>query len=201
MSDVEQVVSSWTRIARWLQSNAPISAGALGPPATNAEIQHLSHALGFSVPAQLEAWLRLNNGSTAKDSRTPIPGGNALKIDRDAIIFPESGIFLDSKRIADSCQNFLQIAADIADEDWWKPTWIPITGHFDGHAGLILDIGPDGSECQILRYSESNFAKPLSVSLGGVLTGMADVLEMGSSSNSTVQGYRPTVEDGRLLWS
>ncbi|MFI6491055.1 hypothetical protein [Streptomyces sp. NPDC050564] len=60
---------------RWLAANAPVSERALSAPATDEDIAGLRERLGFEAPEALEAWLRMNNGSTEKDSTAPRPDG------------------------------------------------------------------------------------------------------------------------------
>ena len=99
MSHADAVRLSWTRIVRWLEENAPASAQALNPPAAEADIRELRDSLGCQVPEALETWLRLNNGSTAKDSRISIPGGVRLTPHLDSKIFPGGEVFLDCQSI------------------------------------------------------------------------------------------------------
>lgn len=99
MPHADGVRSSWTRIVRWLEEHAPASAQALNPPATDADIQRLSDHLRFRLPQALETWLRQNNGSTAKDSTTAVPGGFRLVPHVDSRIFPGGEVFLDCQSI------------------------------------------------------------------------------------------------------
>ncbi|WP_326665753.1 hypothetical protein [Streptomyces canus] len=78
-------------------------------------------SLGFGIPDVLEVWLRMNNGSTAKDSEKPIPGGGTARLPhRDSIIFPDGMRFLGCKEIAGRHAEYLHIARDIGDGDYWK---------------------------------------------------------------------------------
>ncbi len=198
-ADAMHVVSSWKRIVRWLEQNAPASAMSLGRPATDNEIRRLRVALGVPVPKPLEAWLRLNNGSTARDELVAIPGGHAIEIAKTSSIFPGGEIFLDCQSIEESRRDFLDFASDIGDEEWWRASWIPITTRYDGHYGLILDSS-HGSNFAILEYSESDFARMYATSLSDVLTSLAVTLEEGRSDGAFSRGYRPDVEDQRLVW-
>ncbi|MCX5199769.1 molybdenum cofactor biosysnthesis protein MoeA [Streptomyces sp. NBC_00249] len=200
MSNADTVALSWARIVRWLQENAPASAAALNPPATDTDLQYLSGALGSPVPEPLETWLCLNNGSTAKDSITQIPGGQQLDVHQDSSIFPRDMVFLDCQRIISNHRDFLHIAGDIGDEDWWKPTWIPILAHFDSHSGLTMDAGMHGATSPLLSYSESDYPRPHSPSLGEFLADVADALEQTNLDGPLTRRHQASVQDGRLVW-
>jgi cell wall assembly regulator SMI1 len=200
MPSADDVTSSWTRIVRWLETNAPASAQALNPPATDADIRHLNDILGFRIPQALESWLRLNNGSTAKDSKAPIPGGFQLIPHIDSSIFPGGEVFLDCQRIFDQHQDCLRIADDIGDEDWWKPSWIPVLAKADAHYGLLLKAGQQDGAASLLAYRETDYAKHFTSSLGELLTAVADALEHVQENTPLTRGYRASVHDGRLLW-
>ncbi|MFJ8060954.1 SMI1/KNR4 family protein [Streptomyces sp. NPDC096142] len=209
MSYAYDVTSSWTRIVRWLERNAPASARALNPPATEVDIQHLNHSLGFHIPEPLETWLRLNNGSTAKDSRIPIPGGFQLIPHVGSSMFPGGEVFLDCQSTINRYRDYLRIAHDIGDEDWWKPSWIPVLAAADGHYGVILDAGQTDGSIPVLAYRETAYAKVYASSLEQLLTGVADVLEHGQGNSALngqgnsalTRGYRVSVQDERVVWS
>ncbi|MFJ2767619.1 SMI1/KNR4 family protein [Streptomyces sp. NPDC087300] len=152
-----------------MEVNAPLSAQALSQPATDEDIATLGRALRCEIPDVLEAWLRLNNGSTAKDSRRPEAGGFKLIPHLGSKIFPGGEVFLDCQGIIDRYQNHLRIADDIGDEDWWKPSWIPALAETDAHYGLLLDAGHPGGTVPVLRFRETDNAKAYASSLGELL--------------------------------
>ncbi|MEV4426427.1 SMI1/KNR4 family protein [Streptomyces sp. R-07] len=204
MSDADDVLSAWSRITRWLEKHAPAGARALRPPATDADIALLQDALGCPVPGELEAWLRRNNGSTALDTRTAVPGGDRFVPHRDSGLFPGGEVFLDCASIAERYRRHLAIAADIGDEDWWLPTWIPVLAEVDAHYGLLLDAGAATAEAAVsapvLVYRETDYARAYAPSLGAVLTAVADMLERGGGDSALTHGRRPSVQDGHLVW-
>ncbi|MFM9582458.1 SMI1/KNR4 family protein [Streptomyces caniscabiei] len=200
MSYADDVTSSWTRVVRWLENHAPASAQALNPPATDADIQHLNDSLGFRIPEPLETWLRLNNGSTAKDSKIPIPGGFQLIPHLDSKLFPGGEVFLDCQSTINQYQDCLRIAHDIGDEDWWKPSWVPVLAEADAHYGMILDAGQTDGSIPVLAYRETEYAKAYASSLGELLTGVADMLEDHQGNSALTRGYQASVQNGRVVW-
>ncbi|MEU6611691.1 SMI1/KNR4 family protein [Streptomyces shenzhenensis] len=200
MPHADGVRSSWTRIVRWLEEHAPASAQALNPPATDAEIQRLSDHLGFRLPQALETWLRQNNGSTAKDSTTAVPGGFRLVPHVDSRIFPGGEVFLDCQSIIGHHGNDLRIADDIGDEEWWMPSWIPVLAETDAHYGLILDAGQQDGSVPVLAYRETDYPKRYASSLEELLGGVADMLEHGRGDGVLTRGRRPSVQGGRVVW-
>lgn len=202
MPKVDEVASAWERIVGWLRRNAPASAEALRPGASDEEIARLNEELGFDVPDVLEVWLRLNNGSTAKDSEKPIPGGGtALLPHPDSVIFPGGMRFLGCKEIADWHAEYLHIARDIGDDDYWKSQWIPVMEQSDAPYGIILDAqNPPGSP-PLLRFSEGDYPTSFLPSLGDFLRPLSDLLETGQAPGSAVTHERFTVAEGRLRWT
>ncbi len=200
MPEGHAVRSSWTRIVRWLEAHAPASAQALNAPATAADLRELRDGLGYDIPGDLEAWLRLNNGSTAKDSSTPVPGGTRPAPHPDSALFPGGEVFLDCRSITTLYRNNIRIADEIGDTDWWAPSWIPIVAQPDSHHGLVLDTGQGRGADPVLAYHETDYPKPHAASLEEVLTGVADMLEHGDGDGLLTRGYEATVQDGRVVW-
>jgi cell wall assembly regulator SMI1 len=163
-----------------LEINAPVSALALGPPASDTAVRILEDSLGFPVPEELEAWLRLNDGSTVRDA--------------ESRIFPAVELFLDCHGIADRYRTCLRVAEEVGDEDWWRPSWIPVTAA-DGHYGLLMDATTGA----VLAYTETDDPVRHAPSPGTWLTAVADALEGGVADRLT-RGFRPVVRDNRLVW-
>ncbi|MFF3243839.1 SMI1/KNR4 family protein [Streptomyces sp. NPDC002870] len=202
MSEVAEVLSAWNRIVRWLEANAPVSAQALKPPATNEDIDRLNEYLGFEIPDVLDAWLRMNNGSTAKDSTAPISGGGmALISHAGSLIFPDGEVFLGCEEIMRRHAEYLQIASSIDDEDYWKRSWIPVVEKSDAPYGFLLDAERRGESAPVLRFGEGDYPEVCLPSLSGLLCPIADVLEHGEAAGSLMAYRRATVTDGRIEWA
>lgn len=201
MSQVDEVISAWERIVSRLEERAPASAQALRPPATNEDIQRLNERLGFEIPDVLEAWLRLNNGSTAKDTTQPIPGGGVMRIPHaDSGLFPSGMAFHGCDEIAREHDEYLHIARGMADEDYWKSAWLPVVALSDAPYGFILDAGQPGGAVPVLRFGEASYPRPYLPSLGDLLRPMADLLEHGEAPRTFLEHRRFTVTSGRLDW-
>ncbi|WP_369030837.1 SMI1/KNR4 family protein [Streptomyces adonidis] len=197
-----EVASVWERIVSWLQGHAPASAEALRPGASDEEIAGLNENLGFEIPTVLETWLRMNNGSTAKDSAKPIPGGGiSLLPHRDSVIFPGGMRFLGCKEMAGRHAEYLHIAQDIGDDEYWQSPWIPIMEKSDGPYGVILDAQNPPGPPPLLTFSEGDFPSFFLPSLDDYLRPLSDLLETGSAPGSVMEHERFTVTDGRLRWT
>ncbi|CAL9326332.1 MULTISPECIES: SMI1/KNR4 family protein [Streptomyces] len=195
MSETEEVRSAWGRIVRWLTANAPSTAQALRGPATHEDIAGLREALGFEVPDVLEALLRMNNGSTAKDTTRTLPNGRVVPARHlDSVIFPFGKVFLGCEEIIARRAQLLASAQEA--EGYWKPSLIPVIWDFEGaYHGYALDAS-GASQSRMLTYAEvsPNETDP-TVSLGELLTSFADGMDRGMWD---VQ--RPLVENGSLRW-
>lgn len=202
VSEVDELVSAWDRVAGWLRGNAPASAEALRPGASDGEIARLGERLGFGVPEVLAAWLRRNDGSTAKDSTRPIPGGGTARLPhRDSVLLPGGLRFLGCEEIARQHAEYLHIARDIGDEEYWRPSWIPVMAKSDGPYGVILDARNAPGPSPLLRFDEGDYPSFFLPSLEDFLRPLAELLENGSAPGSVLEHERFTVTDGRLLWT
>jgi cell wall assembly regulator SMI1 len=199
MSQTDDITSPWIRIVRWLESDAPASARALQPPAGDADIARLNDSLGFRVPEVLEAWLRLNNGSTAKDTPEVIGGVPTVIPHPDSRILPGGKVFLDCQRIAQQHAHYLWIASEIEDEGWWQPGWIPVAEETEGHEGFLIDTSQVG--LPVLRFTETSHPKPYTGSLGEWLHAVADAIEYGIDAPGVLlRGQWASSEGEHIAW-
>lgn len=201
MSQVDEVISAWERIVRWLRKHAPASAEALRPGATGEEISRLNERLGFEIPDVLEAWLRLNNGSTSKDTTQPLPGGG-WRVDPhiDSLVLPGNYAFRSCEEIWNKYRFYLRSAEEMGDEEYWKPSWIPVAEAFDSPDGLIVVAEDSAPDAPLLRFAEYYHPSPYLPSLSGYLVSVADLLEHGEAPGTAMEGQRFDVVDGRLDW-
>jgi cell wall assembly regulator SMI1 len=201
MSQVDEVVSAWERIVRWLRKHAPASAEALRPGATDEDISRLNEGLGFEIPDVLEAWLRLNNGSTAKDTTEPLPGGGRRIYPHiDSLVLPGNYAFRSCEEIWNQYRFYLGNAEELGDEECWKPSWIPVAEAFDSPDGLIVVAEDSAGAAPLLQFAEYYHPSPYLPSLSGYLASVADLLEHGEAPGTAMERQRFDVVDGRLDW-
>ncbi|MET8638775.1 SMI1/KNR4 family protein [Streptomyces sp. NPDC004096] len=195
MSENEEVQTAWRRIARWITANAPYTAQALRGPATDEDIAGLRDALGFEVPDVLEALLRANNGSGAKDTTLTLPNGRVVPVRHlDSAIFPFGKVLLGCEEIVEARAQMLDMAQEA--EGYWEPHLIPVIWDFErAYYGYALDAS-GSSGFRVLHYAEvSPRETDPTTSLGELLTSFADGMDRG---NWDVQ--RPRVVNGSLRW-
>jgi hypothetical protein len=183
-----------------MEKNAPSSVEALNPPAGDEDISQLRSALGGDIPDVLDVWLRMNNGSTAKDRMDPIPGGFSVVSHPDSVVFPSGKAFLSSREMIARRADYLRIAADIGDEDYWKPSWIPVIEMLDTPYGFLLDVKREGNGFPVLSFSEGSYPLPYAPSLVHVLNAVANVIDHGIGSAFSLSGAVVTAVDGRIAW-
>ena len=199
-SDAERVGQAWWSIVCWMEENAPLSAEALNPPAGDEDIARLRTALEVDIPDVLETWLRMNNGSTAKDRKEPIPGCRRVVHHPDSAIFPFGKAFLSSQEMVAHRADYLHIAADIGDDDYWKPSWIPVIEMPDAPYGFLLDAKSEGESFPVLSYAEGSYPRPYAPSLAHVLHALTDAIRHGEGSEFSLSGAAVTAVDGRIAW-
>lgn len=199
MPPADDLATAWTTIVHPLAATAPASFEALGPPATDAELQALTEALGRRVPASLETLLRLNNGSTAKDGvqilqEHPSPVSHA-----HSRLLPGGKVLLDCRKIGQQYGRYVGIARENGDAEWWMPEWIPFAEETEGHEGFLLDAGsPAGT---VLRYTETDHPRPYAPSLADFVAHLGRALADGGNPRGTpFAGCYVRVVDGGLVW-
>lgn len=193
---MEEVQSAWGRIAHWLAVNAPVSAQALGGPATDEDIAGLREALGFDVPDVLEALLRMNNGSTAKDTTRSLPNGRVVPVRHlDSAIFPYGKILLGCAEIGEAYAKWRRAEVENGLDGYWRVSWVPVIQDFEGqYYGYAVDAS-GASGFPVLEYGEGSVPGEASPSLGVLLALFADALERGSWD-----GWPARVDKGALRW-
>ncbi|AEW97058.1 MoeA domain protein, domain I and II [Streptantibioticus cattleyicolor NRRL 8057 = DSM 46488] len=187
--------SAWGRIVHWLQVNAPVSAEALCGPATDEDIAGLSEALGFEVPDVLEALLRMNNGSSAKDTTRLLPNGQVGPVRHlDSVIFPYGKILLGCAEIGEQYAKWRGAEEEHDLDGYWKIPWIPVIQDFEGqYYGYAVDSGVPG--LPVVEYGEGSVPREAAPSLAVLLGSFADALERGSWGE-----WPEWVDQGSLRW-
>jgi cell wall assembly regulator SMI1 len=190
------VRSAWGRIVHWLTVHAPASAQTLCGPATDEDIAGLREALGFEVPNVLEALLRMNNGSTAKDSTRNLPNGRVVPVRHlDAAIFPNGKILLGCTGIAKEYAKWRRTEEENGLDGYWRASWVPVIQDFEGqYYGYAMDAS-GASGFSALEYGEGSVPAEASPALAALLDSFADALESGNWG-----GWSARVQKGSLRW-
>lgn len=206
MSQVEEVVSAWERLVRWLGENTPAHADALNPPATEADIARAESVMGVGLPAELRQLLKVNNGSTAKNRSLT---GNAFYDARgggDYSPFPSDFLFCDVELMCSLYTGNRKASLAMQEPgsryEYWKEGWIPVFRKKEVHCGLFLDVSGGQDPAPLNAYEEESFPEPAFPSLADYLNTVADALE--GVRPFTVMGrqapHLPTVREGLVRW-
>ena len=121
----------WSRIEGWLGANAPQLLPRLAAPASDEALACLARGLGFAVPAELEASLRVHDGATLLASWDLLSAQEILAEHRIWRGLLDGGDL--SGRIASPSMGVRGV--------WWSPRWIPITSDGAGNS-LCIDLDP-----------------------------------------------------------
>jgi cell wall assembly regulator SMI1 len=109
--------------------------------------------------------------------------------------------FLGCGEIADHYVDYLHIARDIQDDDYWKPWWIPFAARSDGPYGIILNAESSCDLPSLLKFREGDYPSFYVSSLTDFLRPLADLLDTGEAPGSPMEHKRFFVADGRISWS
>jgi hypothetical protein len=169
-----RVDRAWQRIETWLAANAPVTAAALGRPASDEDIAAAQRTVGVRLPAELVASLRRHDGA-----------GTDLSA---AFTFPALMQPLSAAEIADEATLMCDVLADLGPEadvgGWWHGRYVPVASD---HGGDLLFL--DGA--RLGRHYEAD-----AVSFDGP-PGLAAMLE--ETADALTSGA-PEVVDGKLNW-
>ena len=179
--------AEWLAVA-WEQARHNYTAR---PPASEEQLTELADALGFPIPAELEALLRQVNGAE-----------RVFGDDDDDDHLPEE--LLDTRGIAREYGNLREVASDAplnstlaydtsgtTQDRFHHPGWVPFAADGGGNFRVVdLAPGPQGVSGQVLEMGRDFFD-------GGVLRArsIADLL-----AGRTAQAQRPT-SSTRMVFS
>ncbi|MDX3114635.1 SMI1/KNR4 family protein [Streptomyces scabiei] len=192
MSQEVRIHHAWTRIIKWLQENAPRHAEAINPGVDQSMIDAAEEDMATTLPPELQTWLLLNNGSTAKD----VLEGCLYQPHSDSVFLPGDNVFLDLGRVVDEYRDLL------AGGTGWQPEWIPFSRQSDAPYGYFLDAGADSAQAPVMYFAEAALPKLAFPSLADFLEATADALEGRGEIRALGNRvpYQPAIDKGFLRW-
>ncbi|TND10576.1 MAG: Cell wall assembly/cell proliferation coordinating protein, KNR4 [Bacteroidetes bacterium] len=151
MTDIK---TNWAFYTDWLKSMLPVYAGLLNPGASETELAELENYLGFSLPENVKALYRLNNGDASRD--TP-------RIYVGAFLGFE---FLSLARIRNVHSEWKQHAANNYSGSsfpegsirvqYTNEKWIPLFADSGGnYVGIDLDPDKNGIAGQVINFGRA----------------------------------------------
>ncbi|MHA4854392.1 SMI1/KNR4 family protein [Rhodococcus sp. MSC1_016] len=190
------VTEQWTRIAQWLRTNLT-SAPIIG--AGRAEVAQAVDATGIAWPAELVVFFEQINGFPHEDWVSLLPAHELFDLER---LVQERQMELDIWGELD--EEMGRASANgggdsVAGEIAWTylPEFIPFAG-LDGNL-LFVDARPGDLHGCITEFDkvDTDVAGPRWVSLGAMLTDLANSLEVGVAFDGR---WKATVTEGKLSW-
>lgn len=154
----------WDRIEAWLKTNAPEALNNLREGASEEDLQQLETALGYHLPEDVRASLRLHNGE-----------GSFV----DGWILLSLRAMLQEHRQQVEVLHWLQETDDKPDW-WWRPHWIPLAGSGGGDL-LCVNVAPESDQPmgQIIAFDHEAGSGLIAPSFSAFLSNVADRLEAG----------------------
>lgn len=200
--DVEE---SWVRIEAWLREYAPLTYGALRPPASAENLDRVEAGLSQQFPDDYRRSMLIHDGV-----QKYAPGGDqylgTLTPDSELLASESIGDVqgflteVGAKYCAQDPEGYLKSAAEPAGTTplvwFYLPTLIPIADRVDGDF-FYIDTRPGALHgCIGMWFREGDHEPVVWKSFGGMLQAIADSLETGSD----VLFWRHRVDDGALDW-
>ncbi len=167
---------TWTKIEKWLKTNAAPIYESLNEGATEEDFEELEDLINKKLPENFKAFYRRHDGQSPT-SDGMIDAEELLSISR---IMEEWEVWkdLDDKGVFD---DSVSDADNGVREDWWNPLWIPVTCDGSGNH-YCLDLNPDegGKKGQIIRiWHDSAERELIANSFEEWINDYADDLEAG----------------------
>ncbi len=147
---VPKVPNSWSRIEKWLATNAKSLSKCLAKGATSEQVTKLENAIGTTLPGAFKESLAIHDGQKQDGDIIPDDGIGSFYFLRskdivrewsDWNLVPEAGDFDDAKAKPDK---------GIA-KCWWNRNWIPFASN--GGDNLCIDLAPASSGNNGRSYS------------------------------------------------
>lgn len=114
----EIVVQAFRRIKTWMETHAPEVVAQLRPSATDADLRDAERALGFALPADLQALLREHDGSEDEcgfwGSLQLVPASFLVAAREDLMQWVES----DREYAVTSASLFPEVYPELASNEW-----------------------------------------------------------------------------------
>ncbi|MGF1836888.1 SMI1/KNR4 family protein [Photobacterium sanguinicancri] len=155
----------FSKFKKWLKDNYEDGFKDLNPPATDSDIHKLEQTLGFAIPVDLTACLKIHNGQ-ANNAGGLFAGSEFLSTERIADEWIVWKDLLDSGDFA----GFSSDPDKGIQSDWWNQKWIPFTynGCGDhlcvdadpasfGTVGQVITMWHDSSERELLAHGFSEW--------------------------------------------
>jgi len=163
MSTLEVTFTAWLTFLSSLSVDMDV---VLNPPATEAEIQQLEDAIGFELPAELEALYKITNGQQDPYQVEPQTGQYAVAL----FGYYEFLSTTDALAAYEFQQQMHESGGSIDDEITvrngdpvssvvWKEGWLPIAGSGANHVAIDLSPLPGGTYGQLIPIGADEFER------------------------------------------
>jgi cell wall assembly regulator SMI1 len=188
--------SSWRRIARWCQANAPRTAAWVLPAADAGELAQTIAGFPRGWPSDLRDWYELQDGLSPEAWR------------HDDLMLGWTVLSLASIRT--EARNRIEVPDELFDRDLiaegedhpagtpspvWLPSFVPIARSVAAGT-LCVDTRSGAQTGCLVEWDEEGGGPVIWPSTAAMLDEMAVSLETGTSR----RGLTPTVVAGELLW-
>jgi len=176
-----------TRYAGWLAAQAPNTAAAVRPPASDADIADAERELGAALPASIRELYRWHDGGPDNSDR-------ALWLTHDFGFLP-----------LETAREHRRTSREIAEEDfgpeeadfYWDRHWFPIGTSWTGDL-LVVDCStsPARGRVSVAGNEGPMASNPVWVDLNALVGELVGALE----NRTPLSGYVPAARDGWLVW-
>jgi cell wall assembly regulator SMI1 len=181
---VASISDSWSRIAAWLQTNAPSDFALLQPPVSAGELDAAAAHFGVELPEDFRTLYQLMNATD--------PNGESVGLfpsvdEWDDMAYGPLALEQvirewDTQKQLVDMGEFSDLEPESDDgvaDDWWNIGWIPFASNGGGDF-YCIDLAPNGNgnRGQIITHShESGVHNVLAPCLAEYLKELADDLE------------------------
>ena len=188
------VEDAWQRLASWCEHNAPVTYGDLRPPASASDLAAAEEFFPRRWPDDLRRWYALQDGAEWQSSNSPLPCWRTLSLRELTEQGPLLASMYDGEEdlVGEGERNAAGTLAFV-----YLPSFVPI-GEAIWASYLYVDTRPGPQFGCVADHDRDEGASrdPKWASVTAMLEDVAAALE----ADEPCDGWRPTVEDGRLSW-
>jgi cell wall assembly regulator SMI1 len=175
------------RYANWLAVQAPNTAAAARPPATDADLAEAEREIGAVLPAPIRELYRWHDGGPGNPDR-------ALWLTHDFG-------FLRLETARENRRTSREVVEDAFEPDeadfYWNPYWFPIGTSWTGDF-LVVDCStsPARGRVSVACHEGPMASDPVWADLDALLGELVGALE----NRTPLEGYVAAAHDGWLRW-
>lgn len=146
LNDKNTMTHEWDRLKKWLYKSCPLMVTSLNKGASSEQLSELEKTLDVSLPEDYKDFLQIHNGQIFNS-----PALVDLEVLNSTDFILSEWKFWKELYDAGEFKSYQSTPDNGIKNDWWNPSWIPITSNgYGDHICIDLDPTSGGTKGQII---------------------------------------------------